>query len=328
MPTRRFTQLTAGALTVTSDLVSIENGKTLTLGKSGVDDSDAVNLFQLRAVESKVDAITAGSDALSDTLREVKEIAAAVDAANLASINTTITTLSNDVFKSAHVALSASVVPDEAPPSPMPSSIKNALLEDGWYFKNTGPDTSQRKINWYLPAPSNATGVATMESLAEIDLAVYLASKTSTPFVTVYTKTKPGGDNQASWYHSKRTYVLLNSGLTSGNEKNYLFRARLSSGNAVGTQPGRKAVDLEIENFTTSIGSDATPQDEILAISVGTNSAAAAGNVEFVLSSVKVFSSNDNVNYVFSNNDPLTQLIVSKVNELYTQAFNEPAQFP
>jgi hypothetical protein len=360
MSSVRFATIVANALTTTDSLVSIKSGVPLSLGQAPTDNSHATNKeyvdTKISVVQSAIDDIM-GNDPSLNTFLEMRKFVQDMDAIGVTNLTTALsaertarendiaqeianrsaadatealeranadTKLSNSLFKSLLVPYSTLVFPDESPPMVMPTTVKNTTNVDGWYFKNGGSSsTTTRKINWYLPAPVNeTTQKATVGSLLELNIPVKLVSKVSTPFVTVYTKTKSSG-NQASWYNARATYLVSNassSSLTAGG--NYLLRALVSGTNLVGSLSGFSAIDL-IKDASTSPGT-MYPEDEILAISIGTNSGADAGTVECVIHTLNVFSSNGNYMHQFSNEGPMNKFLLDKVDTLYTNLGQSP----
>ena len=236
--------------------------------------------------------------------------------------------LSNKIFRPVMVPLSGLVVPDESQPLPMTVAIKNAAGLDGWYFKNGGSASANgtfevggRKINWYFGAPTDSSGVATGDSLIELDMCVRIINKVSPPFVTVYTKPKVGGigaypKNAASWYNARYTYIVNNTS-SLVNNTNYLFRARPNGGSAVGSFAGFTPVDLTLDTFSSTANATLLPTDEILAISIGSDSSSSAGNVEFIQHSLGIYSTNGNTLYLFSNDPIATRYLKHKISDLY-----------
>jgi hypothetical protein len=194
----------------------------------------------------------------------------------------------------------------------MPSTIKSSTFIDGWYFKNTGPGTPSRKINWYFSAPTDAAGDASGASLLEVALPLRLVSAAKKPWVTVYTKLTGSGD-AASWYHARYNY-LATSTLTANT--NYLFRALISGSTAVGSLSGFSNVDLTIDP-TTSTNTPLAATDKILAVVISTDSSAAAGGLECVFHGMEIQSTNGNVAYHLTNNDVVHRHILSKLAEVY-----------
>jgi hypothetical protein len=286
-----------------------------------------VENMNAQGVTNLTEAVSAEQTARENAIAaeaETRANAIATEALERANADTK---LSNSLFKSLLVPYSTLVFPDESPPMVMPTTVKNTTNVDGWYFKN-GSSSTTRKINWYLPAPVNeTTKKATVGSLLELNIPVKLVSKVSSPFVTVYTKIKPNdplnpaNNNAASWYNAKATYVVSNtSSLTAGG--NYLLRALVSGTNLVGSLSGFSAIDLIKEGFVSP--GTMYPEDEILAISIGTNSVADPGTVECVIHTLNVFSSNGNYMHQFSNEGPMNKFLLDKVDTLYTNLGQSP----
>lgn len=228
--------------------------------------------------------------------------------------------LSNKLFRHVKVPLSSSIIPDEAQPMPTPFSITNTTTRDGWYFKNGGPSSSTRKINWYIPVPVSPINFkATFASLLEINILVKLISITSSPFINVYTKLKSSG-NAASWYNAKYTYEITS---TSGLEANgnYLLRAPISGSTLVGSYSGFTSVNLT--KTSTSVGT-ILPDDEILFVSIATNSAATAGNVNCLIHELDFYSTHGNFAHQFSNADVMNKFLLGKIDNVYATMGQNP----
>jgi hypothetical protein len=113
---------------------------------------------------------------------------------------------------------------------------------------------------------------------------LHLFNHVSTPFITVYTQATGSGD-AGGWYKSKRTYICGNS-LESNT--NYCF---YMNWNGYSVQPFTIAhtnAALSVSIVTGSMVGNFGNGEVIFAYSIGTNSTAAAGNVDFILSSVIV----------------------------------------
>jgi len=219
--------------------------------------------------------------------------------------------LSDLLFKHNIMPLSPLVFADMSPPIPMPVTIRNQTFLDGWYFKNGGAGTATEKINWYLPAPSDTSGSANLGSLIEINMPVRVVNATSVPFITIYTKPTGNGD-EALWYHTRYTYVA-----SVAAEGYYLFRVRIAGGDAVGSHSNFTQVDLSYNSQNSSDMSTFDPADEIFGIAIGTNSAAAAGNVECVIHKLNIFSNNGNYSNLFSNAAPLNKYLKENLDSVF-----------
>jgi hypothetical protein len=186
-------------------------------------------------------------------------------------------------ISASNTSIATSVYADASPPVPIPVSRYGY---QGWYYTNSNswvnPAPSVRnKINWYLTP--NHVDVSTVGQLRYLRLNLHLFSRVSVPFLTVYTKATGSGDF-GGWYKSKRTYVIQSPTTTLGTD-NYCF---YMNWNGYSIEPftiahqnaGLTLSSINVGGFESS--------EVILAYSVGTDSAAARGNVEFILSSVIV----------------------------------------
>lgn len=243
------------------------------------------------------------------------------------------------VFNVCNVPLSPGVYADAKPPSPIPSSHLALLGQDGWYFKNVA---AGNKINWYSLAPMNTNGVSKVGDLAELAMSLKLINKASNPYFTVYTKpfgnyvadgylTNPSID-AASWYHSKATFVI--DGDVAGNDygtlengKNYLYQARIGSGYTVDatneacevSKNGFRSIVLKKSPVVSATKGEFIPSLDVLFIAIGTDSGAAAGNVEFILHDFTMLSSNGNMVLKYSNADVMNKYLQDKLEAVYQQ---------
>ena len=175
------------------------------------------------------------------------------------------------------------VYADGSPPQTIPTGRYGY---NGWYYANTDSwvnvaPTVRNKINWYL-APNAAT--STVADLRYIRMNLCVFNRVSTPFITVYTKATGSGDT-GGWYKSKRNYIIGDANsLTNGGK--YCFYVNLNSYTAAPVIIGHTNALLTLSGVSSSnIGTFAS-NEVLFAISIGSNSASARGNVEFTLSSV------------------------------------------
>jgi hypothetical protein len=185
-------------------------------------------------------------------------------------------------------ATANAVVADRSPPVPIP------LLRygyQGWYYTNSdawvNPAPSVRnKINWYL-LPNSAT--TTVGDLRYIRLNLHIFSRISTPFLTVYTKATGAGD-AGGWYKSKRTYVVANALAVLSNNTNYCFYMNWNGYSVLPFTVAHNNVALSLTTVGGSSGAVGSfgSGEVLFAYSIGTDSGAARGNVDFILSCVVV----------------------------------------
>jgi hypothetical protein len=175
------------------------------------------------------------------------------------------------------------VYADASPPQSIPIMRYGY---NGWYYTNSDSwvnvdPTVRDKINWYLPPNSE---ISTVGDLRYIRMNLCVFNRTSTPFITVYTKATGSGDT-GGWFKSKRNYIIWNANsLTNGTK--YCFYVNLNSYNTAPLSIGHNNSLLTLSNVASSnVGSFASTE-VLFAISIGSDSGTARGNVEFTLSNV------------------------------------------
>jgi hypothetical protein len=148
---------------------------------------------------------------------------------------------------------------------------------------NTAPSV-RNKINWYL-LPNTAT--STVGDLRYIRLNLHLFSSISTPFLTVYTNATGTGD-AGGWYKSKRVYVVTAAAAALSNNNSYCFYMNWNGYSVAPFTVAHTNVALSL----TTVGGGAVGEfgsgEVLFAYSIGTDSGAAPGNVEFILSGAVV----------------------------------------
>jgi len=188
-------------------------------------------------------------------------------------------------ISASNASVASSVYADGSPPAPIP------LLRygyQGWYYTNSAswvnPAPSVRnKINWYI-LPNTAT--STVGDLRYIRLNLHLFSSVSTPFLTVYTKATGSGD-AGGWYKSKRVYVVANAASLSNNNSYCVYM----NWNGYSVAPFTVAhtnVALSLTMVSGGAVGEFGSGEVLFAYSIGTDSGAAPGNVEFILSGAVV----------------------------------------
>ena len=195
---------------------------------------------------------------------------------------------SNVLDLPAGTATAAAIVADGSPPVPIPV-IRYGY--QGWYYTNSdwwvsGSPSVRNQINWYL-GPN--TSAATVGDLQYIRLCLRVFNRVSTPFLTVYTKTTGSGD-AGGWYKSKRTYVISDSDSTGTltNNNSYCFYMCWNGYSIAPFVVGHTNVVLTLTEVAGGAVGGFGAGETVLAYCIGTNSASARGNVEFILSSVVV----------------------------------------
>jgi len=176
----------------------------------------------------------------------------------------------------------ASVVADACGPMTMPAGRNDY----GWYYKNnaTAATVNGRKINWYVAA---ATAGSTVGDLQTLYYTAQILNKDYLPYIVVYTKATGSGD-AASWYKSKRVFSFEgNSSQIKFNRYCQLSMELVSGTKSACLIEGLEHLDLSVDLTNTDINKGAFgPTEQILAISLHTDSAATNGASEFILTSI------------------------------------------
>lgn len=188
-------------------------------------------------------------------------------------------------ISASNVSVAASVYADGSPPVPIPS-IRYGY--QGWYYTNSDAwvNTSpavRNKINWYL-LPNNSG--ATVGNLRYIRFNLRVFNATSIPYLMVYTQATGSGD-AGGWYKSKRTYVT-NSGGTLTNNTNYSFYMNWNGYSIAPFTVGHTNASLSLSSVSNNAVGDFGSNEVLFAYSIGTNSIASRGTVEFILSNVVI----------------------------------------
>jgi len=182
---------------------------------------------------------------------------------------------------------SASVYNVYSPPAPIPTARYGY---NGWYYTNSttwvnvAPAVRDR-VKWVLP--SNAAGSSTVADLRYIRMNLKVFNKTSLAFLVLTT--------QAG---SSRKYTIsAPNSLTNGTV--YSFYMNFNSYAREPATVGATNAALAYSN----VGSGSFVDGEVItSIAVETDSNAAAGNVEFTLSSVVIGEASGEKEYGFSAN--------------------------
>lgn len=176
----------------------------------------------------------------------------------------------------------AAVVADACPPTAIPSGYNT----HGWYYKNnaSASTVNGRKINWYV-SPNTAN--STVGDLHALYYTAEILNKDYLPFIIVYTKPTGSGD-AASWYKSKRVFIFeRNSSQIKFNKHCQLCFELVSGSKAACSIDGLEVLDLTVDLTNTDSNKGAfASTEEILAISLQTDSAAPNGASEFILTSI------------------------------------------
>lgn len=207
----------------------------------------------------------------------------ATNTTNIATNTSNITTLTIKQINILNVFSSPAIYADGAAPLTVPITSSNTYAQFGWYFKNL---IAGQKINWYFPPDTNQT----VGDVLGLYLRLFNCSTVSndnSPFIIIYTKPTGSGD-YASWYHSSMVYIL-DSTVTPTVNTNYTFFKNVS-----GTCPNPAHYSSSLVNMIQSPVNNPrgnyAPNQQILTIAIGSNSASAVNSVEFVMQKLGIMT--------------------------------------
>jgi len=290
-------------------------------------DSEAVNSF------NKVLGIVTEIAGYSDTVATLNGIQDSYTTllSDGAEVKTSMTTIVEQSLTPVAVNATVAVWADECQPLPIPKSYTaSGFKHDGWFFENLLPNS---KINWYVPV---AAGLK-LENIIQLYLEFYAKSAVSKPWVTIYTKPKGDGSDRSGWYNSIIQYVVPSSVLTPDTHYchysnalsldangNYVMDV---NGNCIGVDQNQimnidggiqeqSCVNSEISLLSTTIN----PADEILFITIHTNSGATVGDVNCVIKHLSIRQKIGTTKFAFSNAGP-------SANFMFNTFFRKNADF-
>lgn len=209
------------------------------------------------------------------------------------SVLTTLTNLKIKQKDILNIYPAPPIYADGHQPLSVPNIISNTYGQFGWYYinSNSGPN----KINWYLPPNNNML----VGDILGFYLRLFNCSTTSndnTPFIVIYTK-PTGVNDYAPWFHSSMTYVL-NSSVTPVPNTSYTFFENVSGTCPNPSSYASQLVDMQQSSVNNPRGVYLAT-DQILAISVQTNSASPVNSVEFVAQSLGLMTASGTTEFQF-----------------------------
>lgn len=152
---------------------------------------------------------------------------------------------------------------------------------EGWYFKNDGA-FPVNKINWYFFAYTQATVLYGQVSSFWAVVTVYT---NKLPFLSLYTIPQGDGQDGASWYRSRVSYV----GTNPSSPGTYL----LHIGADPGVYPGLERIPLTRDSYSARGPEGAT--EVVMTALLSTDSSASNNTVELVCPHVSF--QNNSVNF-------------------------------
>jgi len=243
----------------------------------------------LLLVDDKLDDINVELSALNPKIIscDTGNIDGAVNVKNPITQSGNFNVFLEDNFLSPLIQADSTITPTPASP-----------IFDGWGVINTVAGT---KINWYFYADIDDRFNRTLGSLNDMFFSA-LSLGTSQPFIVVFTKPLGDGNDAGSFFRSRLVYNVTNP-IYTGSVLYYL---------------NEKPVNLK--NYPTqelvagTVQGNALETEEILYISLHTNSAAAIGTVQMAISGF---------GYIFEGQDNPTVYTLRSITELQQEIKGE-----
>ena len=192
------------------------------------------------------------------------------------------------------------------PPQQPTSALIASYQYYGWYFINS---VALRKIDWFF-APDYAMTVADVKGLYMNYFNVTTTSNENLPFISIYTKPTGTGDIIPGFAHSVATYIA--------NFNPTAATAYCSFMNLSGTQPnpfpyGHQLGEMILSPVAPNPRGQYLPTEEVLAISIGSNSTSTVNQVNFIMGKVGICLEQGNQENILNPQDILLIPTISQV---------------
>lgn len=237
-------------------------------------------------------------------------------------------------------AMAASYFTNPIYPAPLELCNYNVLTNpanfDGWRMKNTVAGT---KFHMYVPAGGLKVG-----DVKAMYLELCAVSVVSMPFFTIYTTPKKNGDGKdrsSDFYRSKITYIRNSSDTLVANT-NYNMVANLKNVTVFNSNYFTQHNTILDTYSSDGIGSISKANigtatnvleqvfniydtDDILAFAIGSDSAAAVGNVECIIGKFKVQLESGVCEFVFNNSEVFDNYMKERNSQLWNRLYGTSA---
>ena len=223
-------------------------------------------------------------------------------------------------YRSDIVPLTKTVIGENAYPNFMTPEIRE-LNYDGWYYKKTTDELTNKKISWYF----NQDILTQVKDLYQIFFEIKVLSKKNLPFICVYTKPDI---NTNKMYKSKRTFKILDTDNLLLN-RNYCCYAQIQNNVSNPNTYGHNLLQLYNSEINEANSGLFEPTEEVLFISLETdsntliNEVDEVDEVEFICRSIYIEKKNIIINYLLSNIHVENYKLSQQVNNLYQFFFKQ-----
>ena len=201
------------------------------------------------------------------------------------------------------------------PPSPPTNALLQAYQYYGWYFINS---VALRKIDWFF-APDYAMTVGDVLGVYLNYFNVTTTSNDNLPFFTIYTKPTGSGDIIPGFAHSSATYIANFTPTAATPFCSFM--------NISGTQPdpfpyGHQLGAMILSPVAPNPRGDYLPTEEVLAISIGTNSTSPVNEVNFIMSKVGICLAQGNQELILNPQNIINPWVSTATSNLNMSSFS------
>ena len=217
---------------------------------------------------------------------------------------------------------------------------------DGWRMRNS---ETEQKFSLYIPVgspPGVSPGIPVIPNPQASDYmtainslrpyllkvgdvkAMYLElcaiSVVSMPFITIYTLPKFDGNDYVdpelgyAWYRSRKTFVPLTSVLVPYS--NYNMVVNLKNVDTYDS-PYFTRLETDVSESSKNIEENMSDNDEIMYITIDSNSSSAAGNVECIIGKFKLQLATGINEFVFSNTHVFANYMKQRQSQLWNALY-------
>jgi len=201
------------------------------------------------------------------------------------------------------------------PPAPPTSALITTYQYYGWYFINS---VVARKIDWYFAPDYNMT-VADVKGLYMNYLNITTTSNDNLPFISIYTKPTGTNDYAPGFYHSVNTFVPTFTPIAGTPYCSFM--------NISGTQqdpfPYGHILGSMAQSTINNPRGQYLPTEQVLAVTVGSNSGSSVNQVAFIMSKVGICLEQGNQELILNPQNINEQPTLSTVLALGSAAGNQ-----
>jgi hypothetical protein len=219
---------------------------------------------------------------------------------------------------------------DACAPLPIPATISNNYLFDGWFFQNMVymPDTSTtttNSINWYIPPNGSNMTIADIQNMY---MNIFAISNNALPFISVYTQPKGTNGNSSenfinNFAHARINYFFSVETPSSSSKTSYCLytgaEPPLNNYNATNLQcsststvNGTNKNDETYGTVKTGNTYDSSivqPTDKIAYFAISTDSDYTINDANFILTTFNVKQKTGITKFLFNNASVATNFL-------------------